>query len=98
MDNAGGSEPCEKGNCQVCDHAVRTNTFTTKIGGEFKIYKGYLKFKVGPLTVTPKKFFTFCYAKSVMILPMLEKLKQSSAFGLIITIVNIDLFKKENRM
>ena len=37
MDNAGGSEPCEKGNCQVCDHAVRTNTFTTKIGGEFKI-------------------------------------------------------------
>ena len=53
---------------------------------------------MGPLTVTPKKFFTFCYAKSVMILPMLEKLKQSSAFGLIITIVNIDLFKKENRM
>ena len=37
LDNAGGSKPCEKGNCQVCDHAVRINTFTTKICGEFKI-------------------------------------------------------------
>ena len=33
-----------------------------------------------------------------MILPMLERLKQSSTFGLIIIKVNIDLFEKGNRM
>ena len=32
-----------------------------------------------------------------MILPMLEKLKQSFVFGLIIIKVNTDLFEKENR-
>ena len=53
MDNAGGSEPCGKGTCQVCDHIITTNTFTTKACGK------YLKFKVGPLTVTQKRFFTF---------------------------------------
>ena len=38
MDNAGGSEPCVKGTCQVCDHIITTNTFTTKACGEvFKI-------------------------------------------------------------
>ena len=57
----------------------------------------FLKFKVGPLTVTQKKFFTFRDAKLVMILPMLEKLKQSFVFGLIIIKVNTDLFEKENR-
>ena len=30
MDNAGGSEPCEKSTCQVCDYIITTNTFTTK--------------------------------------------------------------------
>ena len=92
MDNAGGSEPCEKDTCQVCNHIITTNTFTTKHVGK------YLKFKVGPLTVTQKRFFTFLDAKFVMILPMLEKLKQSFAFGLIIIKVNTDLFEKENRM
>ena len=52
-DNAGSSEPCGKGTCQVCDHIITTNTFTTKACGK------YLKFKVGPLTVTQKRFFTF---------------------------------------
>ena len=33
-----------------------------------------------------------------MTLPMLERLKQSSVFGLIILKVNTDLFEKENRM
>ena len=33
-----------------------------------------------------------------MILPMLERLKQSSTFGLIIIKVNIDLFENGNRM
>ena len=57
----------------------------------------YLKFKVGPLTVTLKRFFTFLDAKFVMILPMLEKLKQSFVFGSIIIKVNTDPFRKENR-
>ena len=43
MDNAGGSEPCGKGTCQVCDHIITTNTFTTKAyGEEFKIQSGAL--------------------------------------------------------
>ena len=29
-DSAGGSETCGKGTCQVCDHTITTNTFTTK--------------------------------------------------------------------
>ena len=33
-----------------------------------------------------------------MILPMLEKLKQSFVFGLIIIKVNTDLLEKKNRM
>ena len=92
VDNAGGSEPCGKGTCQVCDHIITTNTFTTKA-----YVRKYLKFKVGPLTVTQKRFFTFWDVKFVMILPMLEKLKQSFVFGLIIIKVNTDLFEKENR-
>ena len=42
-ENAGGSEPCGKGTCQVCDHIITTNTFTTKACGEvFKIQSGLL--------------------------------------------------------
>ena len=41
MDNAGRSEPYGKGTCQVCDHIITTNTFTTKASGEeFKIQSG----------------------------------------------------------
>ena len=37
-DNAGGSEPCGKGTCQVCVHIITAITFTTKACGEvFKI-------------------------------------------------------------
>ena len=43
MGNAGGSEPCGKGTCQVFDHIITTNTFTTKACGEvFKIQSGPL--------------------------------------------------------
>ena len=43
-DNVGGSEPCGKGTCQVCDHIIITNTFTAKACGEvFKIQYGSLK-------------------------------------------------------
>ena len=50
MDNAGGSEPCGKGTCQVYDHIISTkillittNTFTAKACGEV------FKFQGGPL-------------------------------------------------
>ena len=43
MDNAGCSEPHGKGTCQVCDHIITTNTFTTKACGKvFKIQSGPL--------------------------------------------------------
>ena len=45
MDNAGGPEPCGKGTCQVCDHIIATDTFTTKACGEvFKIQSGTLNY------------------------------------------------------
>ena len=38
MDNAGGSEPCGKCTCQVCDHVFTNDTFPTKACGKvFKI-------------------------------------------------------------
>ena len=92
MDNARGSEPCGKGTCQVCNHIITTNTFTTKASGEV------LKIESGTLTVTLKRFFTFLNAKFVMILPILERAKQSFVFNSIIIKVNTDLFGKENRM
>ena len=48
----------------------------------------YLKFKVNPLTVTKKKFFTLWDVKFLVTLPMLERLKQSFVSGLIIVKVN----------
>ena len=53
MDNAGGSESCGKGTCQVRDHIITNNAFTAKACWDvFKIQNG-------PLTVTQKRFFTF---------------------------------------
>ena len=44
MFSAGGSEPCGKGTCQVCEHIITANTFTTKACGEvFKTQSGPLK-------------------------------------------------------
>ena len=41
MDNAEDSEPCGKGTCQVCDHIIANNAFTTNTCGEvFKIPSG----------------------------------------------------------
>ena len=59
-----------------------------------KDVRKYLTFNVEPLTVTQKKFITFRDAKSVMILVRLERLKQSSTFGLIIIKVNTNLFRE----
>ena len=45
MDNAGESEPCGKSTCQVCDHIITTNIFTTKACWEvFKIQSGPLNY------------------------------------------------------
>ena len=50
MDNAGGSEPCGKGTCQVCDHIITLL--------QQRHVAKYLKFKASLLTVTQKRFFT----------------------------------------
>ena len=49
MGNAGGSEPCGKGTCQVCDHIITTNTFTKKTCREV------FKIQSGPLNCNSKK-------------------------------------------
>ena len=49
MDNAGGYEPCGKVTCQVCDHIITTNTFTTKACGEV------FKIQIGPLNCNSEK-------------------------------------------
>ena len=44
-DNAGGPKASGEGTCQVCDHIITTNTFTTKACGEvFKIQSGLLNY------------------------------------------------------
>ena len=86
MDNAGGSEPCGKSTFQKCDHIITTNFFTTNACGEaFKIQSGPFK---GSLSSEIQNLENF----------MLEKLKQSFVFVLIIIKVNTNLFEKENRM
>ena len=92
IENAAGSEPCGEGICQVCDHIITTKNFTTKACGEVFIIQS------GPLTVTEKTFFNFWEENFVMILPMLEKLKETFVFGLIIIKVNTDLIRKENNV
>ena len=91
MDNALGTEPCGNGDCQVCDRIITTNTFLTKACGEV------IKIQSGLLNCNSEKvlYFLRC-AKFVMILPMLEKLKQTFVFSLVIINVNTDLFENEN--
>ena len=58
----------------------------------------FLKIKLGLLTVTQKKFFTFWDATFLMILAMLERLERSFVFDLTNMKVNTNLFEKENKM
>ena len=45
MANTGGAKPGEIDACQVCDHVIRTSTFTTKACGKsFKIQSGPLNY------------------------------------------------------
>ena len=93
MDNAEGFEPCGKGTCQVCDHIITTNTFRPKASGE--VYK----IQSGSLNCNSEKILDLLRCKKfVMILLMLEKLKQSFVFSLIFIKINTDLFEQENRM
>ena len=55
--NAGGSEPCEKGTCQVCDHLITTNTFTTKA------FEEVFKIQSGPLNCNSEKVLYFLRCK-----------------------------------
>ena len=91
MYNARGSEPCREGTCQVRDHIITTNTFTTKACGEV------FKVQSGPLNCNSEKVLYLLRCKICDDSSCLEKLKQSFVFGLIIIKVNIDLFEKENR-
>ena len=92
MDSAGDSEPSGKDTCQVCDHRITSNTFTTKAFGEV------FKFQSKSLKCNSEKVLYLLRYKFVMILSMFEKLKQSLIFGLIAIKVNTDLFKKKKRM
>ena len=92
MGNTGDSEPCEKSTCQVCDHIITTNTFTTKGCGEV------LKIQSGTLNCDSKTFLFNWNTKFLMVVYMFETLKKSSTFGLIIITVNTNLFEKPNRM
>ena len=59
MDNSGGSEPCGNGTCQVCDHIVTTNTFTTKVCGEV------FKIQIGPLNCNSGKVLYLLRCKNL---------------------------------
>ena len=78
--------------CQACDHIITTNTITTKSCREV------FKIQSGPLNCNSEKVLYFLRCKFVMTLHMLERLKQSSVFDLIIIKVNANLFEKESRM
>ena len=46
MENAGGSQTCEEGTCQVCDHIITANTFIAKACGVvFEIQRTPLNWK-----------------------------------------------------
>lgn len=89
--NVGGSKTSRKNTCQVCYYVIKTNLFKTKARQK------YIKFKMDLLIVTQKEFFTFWGVTFMMIIPMLEMLKQSSISSLITTKVKIGLLEKKNK-
>ena len=66
MDNAGGSEPCGKGTCQVCDHIITT---TRKARGEV------FKIQSGPLNCNSEKFLYLLRCKICDDTPYVGKAK-----------------------
>ena len=89
MDNAGGSEPCGKGTCQVCDHIITT---TRKARGEV------FKIQSGPLNCNSEKVLYLLRCKICDDTPYVGKAKTKFHFRLNIYKKNSDLFEKENRM
>ena len=69
MNNAGGSEPCGKGTCQVCNHIITTNTFTTKACGHV------FKIQSGPCNCNSKKVLYFLRCKICDDTPYVGKTK-----------------------
>ena len=89
-DNSGGSEPCGKGTCQVCDHIITSNTFTTKACGEV------FKIQSGPLYCDSEEVLYILRCKICDDTPYVGK-ANSFVFGPTIIKVNTDLFEKENK-
>ena len=74
IDNAGGSEPCGKSTCQVYDHIITTNTFTTKACG--KVFK----IQSGPLNCNSEKVIYLLRCKIVDDTPYVGKPKTKFRF------------------
>ena len=91
MDNAGESEPCGKSTCQVCDHIITTNTFTTNACWEV------FKIQSGPLNCNSEKVFYLLRCNIWDDTHYVWKAKTKFCFRFIIIKVNTDLFEKENR-
>ena len=86
MDNAGDSEPCGKGTCQVCNHTITTNTFKTKKCG--KIFQ----VQSGPLNCNSEKILYILRCKICDDTPYVGKAKTRFHLRFIIIKVNTDFF------
>ena len=91
-DNDRGSESCGKGTCQVCDHIITTNTFTTKAHGEV------FKIQSGPYNCNLEKGLYLLRCKICNDTPYVGKTKTKFRLQFDNCKVNTDLFKKEKRM
>ena len=92
MDNARGSESCENGPCQVCDHITTTNTFTTRACGEV------FKMQSGPLNCNLEKGLYLLRCKIYDDTPYAGKTKTKFRLRFKTIKVNTNLFEKEKRM
>ena len=89
-DNAGDSEPCGKGTCQVCDHIIKTNTFATKACGEV------FKIQSGPLNCNSEKVLYLLRCTICDDTPYIGKAKTKFRLRLNNYKSKHDLFEKEN--
>ena len=80
---AGGSEPCGKGTCQVCDQIITTSTFTTKACEEV------FKVRGAPLNCNSEKVLYLLRCKMCNDTLYVGKAKTKFVFGLIFIKVNL---------
>ena len=92
MGNAGGSKPCGKGTCQVCDHIITTNTFTAKACGEV------FKIEGGPLNCNSEKVLYLLRCKICNDNSYVRKAKTKFRIRFNNYKINTYLFENENRM